>query len=156
MKQRQDILNIFFNDESRTILYNLVDRKEPSELSINKDDDIFEPTISAVFLLFSEIMQENTPDLYKAEWLQISEAIKNSPLSIQRLPISTERAKSKLVMTLEDTISSTGEINNFELSKKLAGFNSVTVCSILFHVQKHLVAKKRGEVYNFPEIQFKG
>lgn len=100
-------------------------------------------------------MIENTPDLYQAEWLRISRAIENTHMQKHRLPISTLIAKSKLVGSLEDTDSLDGEINNFELSKKVAGFSAITLCSILYHVQRYFVAKNRSEDYRFPEIQFK-
>jgi hypothetical protein len=156
MEQKIDALEIFFNDEAKSILFNLVDRKDPSRFTFDSKDDHFGPTISAVFQLFHDLMIENTPDLYQAEWLRICRAIQNTRMQKQRLPISIALIRSKLLMSLEDTNSLDGEINNFELSKKIAGFDSITLCSIFYHSQKYIVAKNRNENYHFPEIQHKG
>ncbi len=155
MKQKRDALEVFFNDEARSILYGLVDRANPYQPTFDAVDDTFEETISAVFQLFHDIMGKNTPDLYQAEWFQIVRAIENTRLQKHRLPSNADIARSQLIMSLEDTDSMNGEINNFELSKKLAGFDSVEICSIMFHVQKYLVSKRRNKKYLFPKIEFK-
>jgi len=59
-------------------------------------------------------------------------------------------------MSLEDTNSIDGEINNFELSKKLAGFDGAVLCSILYHLQQYFVAKRRDQKFEFPQIEYKG
>jgi len=57
MGQKRDPLEIFFDDEARSILFDLVDRKDPSRPTFNPEDDTFEPTISAVFHLFHNLMR---------------------------------------------------------------------------------------------------
>jgi len=156
MEQKRDALEVFFDDKARSILFGLVDRTNPSQPTLNTEDDTFEPTISAVFSLFHDLMVKNTPDLYQAEWLRIARSIENTRLHKHRLPVNTEAARSKLIMSLEDTNSLDGEINNFELSKKIAGFSLVEMCSILYHAQKYYVSKRHDKKYHFPEIEFKG
>ncbi|MCF6204541.1 MAG: hypothetical protein L3J59_12890 [Methylococcaceae bacterium] len=155
MEQKRDELEVLFDDKARSILFDLVDRTNPSQPTSSSEDDTFEPTISAVFSLFHDLMVKNTPDLYQAEWLRIIRAIENTRLQKHRLPVNTDAARSKLIMSLEDTDSLDGEINNFELSKKLAGFSLVEICSILYHSQKYYVAKRHNEKYLFPKIELK-
>ena len=155
MNQKKDALEIFFNEEARLLLFDLVDRASPSP-SYDPKDDIFEPTISAVFLLFHDLMIKNTPALYKSEWFRIANAIKNTNFHEKkfRLPRSSDEAKFNIVASLEETYSLNGEIENFELSKKLAELSSIEICSIRYHVQKFHVKERRGEKYVFPEISF--
>jgi len=154
MEQKRDGLEVLF-DKARSILFDLVDRTNSSQPTSSSEDNTFEPTISAVFSLFHDLMLKNTPDLYQAKWLRIIRAIEKTRLQKHRLPVNTDAARSKLIMSLEDTDSLDGEINNFELSKKLAGFSLVEICSILYHSQKYYVAKRHNEKYLFPKIEFK-
>jgi hypothetical protein len=156
MKEKKDPFEVFFDDEARSILFSLVDRKNPHELTFNKMDDKFEPTISAIIKLFESLMIDGVPDLYQAEWLRIVRAVENTRYKHHRLSTNIKSVRSTLVMSLEDTDSLNGEIDNFELSKKIAGFDAVALCSILYQTQKYFVAKKQGKNFIFPKIEFKG
>ncbi len=60
-------------------------------------------------------------------------------------------------MSIEDIeYNKITQIDNFELSKKLAGFSDISLCAVYCHVQKYLVANKRNQSYEFPQIHFKG
>jgi len=155
MGNKKDALEVFFDDEARSILFRLVDRNT-IDPTWEAGNDYFEPTISAIFKLFHEIMNDNTPDLYQSEWLRLARSIENTRLQRHQLPSDTSSARSKLVMSLEDTNSIDGEINNFELSKKLAGFDGAALCSILYHLQQYFVAKRRDQKFEFPKIEYKG
>lgn len=156
MKEKKDPLEVFFDNEARSILFSLVDIKIPHELTFNTMDDNFEPTISAIIKLFESLMLDRIPDLYQAEWLRIVRAVGNTTSQHHRLSTNIESVRSTLVMSLEDTESLSGEIDNFELSKKIAGFDAVALCSILYQAQKYFVAKKQGKKFIFPKIEFKG
>ncbi len=152
---KKDIMDIFFSNKSREILFSLVDREDPNS-SATGNDDVFEPTISSIFQLFDELMLKNTPDLYQAEWLLLYKSL-SSISGVQRLPNSIQRIRTAVIMSLEDLGSDElYKVNNFELSKKLAGFSDLSLCAIYYQVQKALVATKRNQEYNFPEIEFKG
>ncbi|HHK8423497.1 TPA: hypothetical protein ACQYBJ_004559, partial [Vibrio parahaemolyticus] len=152
---KKDMMDILFNNKSREILFSLVDRNDPNSLATD-NDDVFEPTISSIFQLFDELMCKNTPDLYQAEWLLLYKSL-SSISGAQRLPNSIQRIRTALIMSLEDLGSDElYKVDNFELSKKLAGFSDLSLCAIYYQVQKALVATKRNQVYNFPEIEFKG
>ncbi|MGQ0333485.1 hypothetical protein [Halomonas elongata] len=151
----KDVMTILFDDGARAILYSLVHRQNPDGLA-REEDDVFEPTISAVFQLFSDLMTGSTPDLYHWEWEIISKALSKSPTQVCRLPSNINSARSRLVLSVEDVLSEGENVNSFELSKKLAGLSDSEVCAIYWHIQKYLVAKSRDETYEFPEIPFRG
>lgn len=151
----KDVMEILFDDCARDILYSLVHRKKPDGLAWG-EDDVFEPTISAVFRLFSDLMKGSTPDLYFWEWEIISKALGESPTDVYRLPSNIDLARSRLVLSVEDVLAEGENVNSFELSKKLAGLNDSGVCAIYWHTQKYLVAKSRNETYEFPKIPFRG
>ncbi|USD58788.1 hypothetical protein J4N45_14570 [Vibrio sp. SCSIO 43140] len=152
--KKDDLIDFFFNDSSREILFNLVDKKQQKGLATGSDD-VFEPTISAVFILFDELMKKNTPDLYESEWLLIAEAFvsKSTPY---RLTSSLAYMRRELVISLEDL--GDGElfqINSFELSKKIAGFSDIEISAVYYQVHQYLVAKKHNRAYELPTITYK-
>ncbi len=152
---KQDSLEVYLNDDSRKILFSLVDRLN-WEGPASDSNDVFEPTLSAIFLLFDELMQQHTPDLYQSEWSMIYKALSSSS-GLKRIPSSIERIRANLVLQLEDLGNdSIYLIDGFELSKKIAGFSDVCLCAIFYHVQKALVSARRNQAYEFPEIKFKG
>lgn len=149
------MMEVLFNDKSREILFSLVDRADPQGLA-SGNDDVFEATISSIFQLFDELMRKYTPALYQSEWLLIYKSL-SSISGVQRLPNSIQRVRTALIMSLEDLGSDElYKVDNFELSKKIAGFSDSSVCAIYYHFQKSLVATKRNQEYKFPEIEFKG
>ena len=153
MNPYKDLSQVLFDDESRAILYSLVDRNKPSKGLVDANDDYFQPTISALFMVFKDIMVESTPDLCQAEWKMICQALEQSSISrIQRLPSTLGEMRPNIVMSLEDLAVFNGEIGGIELSRKIAGFSSISACAIYYHAQKYFVAKKRNESYNFPNI----
>lgn len=154
-KSNGDPLETFFNDEARSILYSLVYRSDPAGLA-SGEDHVFEPTISAVFEVFSALMEGSTPDLYAWEWYIISEAWASQSKSRCRLPASIRDARNQLVVLVEDVVSKDKNTSSFELSKKLAGLNALQMYAVCWHAQKQCVAKARGEHYEFPDIPFKG
>ncbi|TPG94639.1 hypothetical protein EAH72_17005 [Pseudomonas caspiana] len=151
--RNQDPLTLYFNDVARNILYSLVDRKDPDGPAAGSDDT-FEHSISAVFTLFALLAESNTPDLYPAEWQMVVDCQRQ--VGKQRLPGSLEELSSNLVLSIEDLSGRDGDINSLQLAWKIAGFSSVQQCAVFYHVQRHLVAKNRGQHYPFPAIQFKG
>jgi hypothetical protein len=158
MKQ-EDPLYVFFDDDARSVLFSLVDNLIPETVSYDDSNDLFSPTISAVFKLFDQLMILNTPDLYLTEWQVLAKAVSQSKKGVtyNRLLGDTSSLQQRLVIMLEDLSNSSIEgIDSFELSKKIAGFNSVVTTAISYHIQRSLVAKRRGKVYKFPEIKFKG
>ncbi|HID8387716.1 TPA: hypothetical protein ACXIJJ_000001, partial [Pseudomonas aeruginosa] len=151
---KQDPIDIYFTPQARDILFSLTDRKDPFGLAAGSDDT-FQHTISSVFTLFSALLEQHTPDLYLAEWNLIANSLR--PLhGMQRLPMNLGAIASQLVLSLEDTPRSIDGIEPMELSMKIAGFSDVQLCAIYYHVQKYIVAQKRGRNYEFPKIQFKG
>jgi len=95
MKKKKDSLEVFFDDEARSILFRLVDR-DTIEPTWEVGNDNFESTISSIFKLFHEIMIDNTPGLYQAEWLRLARAIENTRLQRHRLPSDVSSARSKV------------------------------------------------------------
>lgn len=81
MIQNKDVMKVLFNDDSRKLLYSLVDRSNP-EGRASSNDDVFEPTVSSIFQLFSELMEGNTPDLYASEWELVHLALKDNKLFV--------------------------------------------------------------------------
>ncbi len=153
MKEKE-IMNVLFNDISREVLFSLVDREDPSGSAKGKDD-VFEPTISSIFLLFDELMCENVPDLYQAEWLLIFKSL-SSTFGVHRLPNSTEHIRQSLILSLEDLESNELYIvDSLELAKKLAGFSDLSLCAIYYQIQRAIVAVKRNQGYSFPKIKYK-
>ncbi|MEN1833824.1 hypothetical protein AAIM60_13120 [Pseudomonas lijiangensis] len=150
----EDPINIYFNEPAKSLLFSLADRKDPNGLATGSDDT-FKHSISAVFTLFASLLDEHTPDLYPAEWQKIVDA-QIPLLDMHRLPSSFPEMKSKLIVGVEDLTGRDGEIHSGLLANKLAGFSSIQLCAISVHVQRYLVASKRGQDYKFPEIQFKG
>jgi hypothetical protein len=149
----EDPINIYFNEPAKNLLFSLADRKDPDGMATGSDDT-FKHSISAVFTLYASLMNKNTPDLYPTEWQMIADA--QMPIhDMYRLPSSFPEMESRLIVGVED-LAGRGEINSMLLANKLAGFSSVQLCAISFHVQRYLVARKRGQDYQFPEIQFKG
>jgi hypothetical protein len=154
MKSNQDSIDIYFNKESKEILYSLVHRKNPSGLATG-DDDVFEPTISAVFLLWEDLLTRNIPDLYTEEWALLIEALESSATK-HRLEATIDSARNRLVLALEDLLDGGTPIDSFTFAKKLAGFSDINILAIQWVVQKCLVAKSRGLTVELPEIAFKG
>jgi hypothetical protein len=157
--KKEDPLYVFFDGDARSVLFSLVDNLTPEAVSYDDSNDIFSPTISAVFKLFDQLMILNTPDLYLTEWQVLAKAVAQTKkgLTYNRLVDDTSSLQHRLVIMLEDLGNSSIEgIDTFELSKKIAGFNTVVTTAISYHIQRSLVAKRRGEIYNFPEIKFKG
>ncbi|XVJ50132.1 hypothetical protein ACDZ94_24480 (plasmid) [Pseudomonas sp. UBT] len=150
----EDPINIYFNEPAKSLLFSLADRKDPNGLATGSDDT-FKHSISAVFTLFASLLDEHTPDLYPAEWQIIVDA-QIPLLDMHRLPSSFPEMKSNLIVGVEDLTGRDGEIHSGLLANKLAGFSSIQLCAISVHVQRYLVARKRGQDYKFPEIQFKG
>ncbi|THF34509.1 hypothetical protein E5170_09645 [Pseudomonas atacamensis] len=150
----EDPINIYFNEPAKSLLFSLADRKDPNGLATGSDDT-FKHSISAVFTLFASLLDEHTPDLYPAEWQMIVDA-QIPILDMHRLPSSFPEMKSRLVVGVEDLTGRDGEIHSGLLANKLAGFSSIQLCAISVHIQRYLVARKRGQDYKFPEIQFKG
>lgn len=142
----QDPLNYLFDDQSRNLIYGLVDRKDPAGRAGDKDD-LFQPTLSSVCKLFNELLQTSTPALYENEWEAIVTTFEKRQRPF-RLPPDCEYAKCTIVLSLEDTADRFA----IELSKKIGGFSDLEICSIFLEVQKHLVAKNRGLVREFPKI----
>lgn len=152
--KRQDPIDIYFNESAKRLLFSLVDRKDPNA-EASGSDDTFQHTISAVFSLFGQLLDEATPDLYPAEWQMIADA--QRPMhSMHRLPLSFDMMRSQVIVAVEDLTGRDGEIPSIELANKLAGFSSAQLCAIMVHVQRYLVGKKRGEECPFPAIKFKG
>jgi len=157
--KKDDVLKIFFDDTARAILFSLVDNQTPELTTFKDSNDIFNPSISAVFKLFEQLMIANTPDLYLSEWQMIVQAVQRAPKQSPyfRLMDNIYHVHQGLVMMLEDLRDSNNErIDSFELSKKIAGFNSIAATSVAYHIQRFLVANRRGQTYKFPEIKFRG
>lgn len=152
--KRQDTIDTYFDEPTKKLLFSLVDRTNPSDIA-RGDDDTFMHTISAVFNLFGSLLDENTPDLYQAEWKIIADAQRDQ-LGMYRLPLTFPEMKSQLVVGVEDQPDGNGHISSGLLANKLAGFTSAQLCAIAAHVQRYHVARKRGQEYKFPEIKFKG
>lgn len=150
----EDPIDIYFTEPAKSLLFSLTDRKDPNSLATGSDDT-FKHSISAVFTLCASLLDEHTPDLYPVEWQMIADA-QIPLLDMHRLPSSFPEMKSNLIVGVEDLTGRDGDINSGLLANKLAGFSSAQLCAISFHVQRYLVARKRGHDYQFPEIKFKG
>ncbi|GLQ71043.1 hypothetical protein [Vibrio penaeicida] len=147
----KDPIDFLFSDTSREILFKLVDKKHPKELA-SGTDDVFEPTISAVFVLFDELMNKSTPDLYHSEWLLITEALTNK-YTPYRLMNSLNGMKRELVMSLEDLGGKElFNIDSFELSKKIAGFSDIEICAVYYQIHQNLIANKYRRDFSLPSI----
>jgi hypothetical protein len=143
-----------FDERTRTLLDSLVYMAIPGRGS-SAHDDAYEPTFSAIIGLFGELVEENTPDLYLAEWELIANSL--DPISgHQRLPNTLDKLTSQLILSLEDMDMRDGKIDSHLLGWKLAGLEKLQLCAIYYHVQKYLVAEYRGLKYDFPSIEFKG
>ena len=153
--KKKDSIDVFFGNEAKRVLYSLVHRANPSGKATG-NDDVFEPTISIVFMLLDDLLNKNIPDLYVEEWSLIFKALEKPVHGVHRLSLEIKDVRSHLVLSLEDLYGEESPINNFELSKKLAGFTDLQIYSIQWIVQKHHVARSRGESIELPEITFKG
>jgi hypothetical protein len=155
MKHKTDVMRVLFDDRSRSILYSLVHRDDSNGLAAG-NDATFEPTISAVFSLYSEIAERNTPDLFEFEWQMIVKSLKPNQ-GIYQMPDTVERLKARLVISLEDMDNTESElIEAQQLANKIAGLSDLNICGIYYHAQKYLVARHRNEIFDFPKIKFKG
>lgn len=117
---------------------------------------MFGPTISAVFLLWEDLLTRNIPDLYSEEWNLLIEALENSVNRWHRLDATIDAARNRLVLALEDLADGNTSIDSFTFAKKLAGLSDLNILAIQWVLQKCLVAKSRGLTVELPEIAFKG
>lgn len=150
-RKTQDLMTLLFDDNARAELYDLTFRKDPTDIATG-DDHVFGPTISSIFLLFSEFMKQWTPNLYAWEWKTIVQAQGHLPTQMRVLPDDIDMARAWLLMSVEDLPSTNGEVSNWELSRKLYNLSDMEICAVHWHVQKYYVARLRNEIYEFPKI----
>lgn len=154
MKSIKDAMEMLFSAQSRAILHSLTHQPSPHDLACD-ESNMFEPTISSAFSLLHDLIVRNTPDLYEFEWDLICRSLEASSFTLHCLPGSIGRAKSQLVLSLEDMHFHDAIISSFELSKKVAGLSDIQIIAIRWVAQLYFVAKGHGDPFRFPGIESK-